>query len=83
MTEHKTYWFYFADTEGGEPIIRIKNKRKPSVTTIPWGGCWGLQEMYEGKWQMPCFPQITWGRLKQMHFIKKEPAVSKTETVAA
>jgi hypothetical protein len=72
--QHKSYWFYFADRDKFEPIIRIRSKRMPAVTTIPWGGTWGLQEFspINGEWVMPHPPEISWGRLKNMVFVKKE-----------
>ncbi len=88
MAERKYYWFIFGDLDGGR--IRIRSKRKPAATTIPRRGTWVLQEFdlmakpeislspgsinYAGKWVMPGFPEITWGRLSRLKFLGKEAA---------
>ena len=77
MGEMKYYWFVFCDYRISQSI-RIKSKRKPSAKTIPRSGTWVLQvyninrKTGECKWVMPCIPEITWGRLSHMKFIRKE-----------
>lgn len=66
------YWFYYEDGEG---LIRIKAKRRPGPSTRPTGHCWKLQEDQDGIWITPCFPEITWRMLREMHFVKKELAI--------
>ncbi len=69
MPELPYKWFYYGtDTD----MIRIKAKRKPSANTRPRSGTWVLQEKVNDKWVMPCFPEITWGTLILIPFIKKE-----------
>lgn len=73
MTAHKTYWFYYSSVPGEHSIIRIRGKRKPSIKSMPTRGTWVVQEIYEDKWQMPCFPEITWGTLSKLYFNGKDP----------
>lgn len=51
------------------PVI-IFAKHRPSLKNIPSRGTWVLKEWFEDKWVMPCFPEITYGRiLKDLKFI--------------
>ena len=61
-------YFYLCEDE---MIIRIKAKRRPSKYTIPKSSTWVVNEFCGRKWQMPCYPEITWGRLKELKFIGK------------
>lgn len=76
MVEIAFKWFVYADRNGGK--IRIKAKRKPGPRTIPLRGVWIVQEWAtnpttgECKWQMPCFPEITWGTLSRLTFVRRE-----------
>ena len=72
MGTHRWFYYYYADNAEGHAVIRIQHKRKPSgAKNGP--RIWTLRELdKEGKWVMPCFPEITWGRLSQMFFIRKE-----------
>lgn len=67
----RTY-FYYAHKEGGEAVIRIMAKRKPSAATIPAIGTWVARELIGNEWLMPSCPEITWGTLSKMVFLKRE-----------
>lgn len=71
MTKPRTFFYYYSSNGGDVADIRIKGRRKPNITTIPFGGTWVVRELTEGKWVMPVFPEITWGRLSKMRFIGK------------
>jgi len=63
--------FLYCDDISGN-ILKIFAKKKPSKEDIPYPLCgWILREWNNKtkKWDMPCFPLITWGRLKRMSFI--------------
>lgn len=63
-------YLYCDDVSG--IFIKIFAKRKPSRETIPYTIVgWSLREWNDKKkvWDMPCFPLITWGRLKKMTYI--------------
>ena len=63
-------YYYLCEDEG---IIRIKAKRKPAAKTIPKSSTWVVREYANssnsGKWIMPCYPEITWGRLSKLRYI--------------
>lgn len=60
------YEFY----KGG--IVRISGKYQPSLETTPKSGTWVLYEWKEGKFQMPCFPEVTWPVIRdKMKFIEE------------
>jgi len=69
--------FIYIDKKNRECPLLVSAKRKPSVHTIPRSGAWIIKEWhetlnttkYEGDWNLPCFPEITWGRLKELTFI--------------
>ncbi len=82
----KAYWFVYEETDNkGKQIsvIRIRAKRKPGPNTIPGSGAWVLQQFVpvvvntglftetHYRWEMPCFPEITWGRLKKMRLARR------------
>ena len=50
-------------------VIRIKAKRKPSFETMPRSGTWVVNELINGEWVMPCFPEIVWETLNKLKFI--------------
>lgn len=61
---------------GGSIVIRIVAGRKPGPNTKPSRGTWVVRELLPdlpgssiGKWQMPAFPEITWGILKDMEYL--------------
>lgn len=56
------YYYYFLEGQG---MIRIRAKRKPFPRPKPYA----CQEWFEDKWQMPCFPEIGFGKLKTMTYI--------------
>lgn len=80
----KEYYFYYSDGQP-HPIVRIRAKRQPGKNTIPRSGTWVVRQWIckpqragfftesVCAWEMPCFPEITWGRLSKMKFVKKEP----------
>lgn len=76
MAERAEYYFVYHTPEGGR--IRIRAKRKPLQTTIPARGTWVVQEWFrdektgECKWVMPCLPEISFGRLRKMEFVRRE-----------
>jgi len=80
----KAYWFIYENENGAR--IRIKAKRRPGPNTRPARGTWIVQEWVcrpavRGfftetvcNWQMPSFPEITWGTLQKLKFIEKVEA---------
>ena len=66
----KSYFYYLCEDNG---IIRISANSKPSRTNIPKRGTWIVNEYINssnsGKWIMPCYSEITWGRLSKMQYI--------------
>lgn len=62
------YHHYLAP-DGG--LIRIICHKRPSENTKPARGCWGVWELREGKWELPCFPEITWSTLKTFAYLGK------------
>ena len=66
-------YFYYLKTEDGlSTIVRIKTKRKPSASTRPVSGLWAINELRDGKFVMPCYPEVTWGTLADLEFIGKQ-----------
>lgn len=73
--------FLYIDKSDRNCPLLVSAKRKPSIHTIPRSGTWIIREwherqenrpdgrIYEGGWDIPCFPEITWGRLKELQFI--------------
>lgn len=59
------YWHYLADGD----LLRIKAARRPSKVSIPKRGTWVVYEYREGKWEMPCFPEINWKTLSSYEFL--------------
>lgn len=61
--ELKTYHYLHPD--GGVIAVRAyfrpSEKKKRRV--------WVVREFTEGKWQMPCCPEITWGTLKKLTYL--------------
>jgi hypothetical protein len=64
----KNYHYIFVDTG---VILRITEKRKPSLNTKPRSGTWIVKvfEKDSNGFVMPCFPEITWGVLKNATFL--------------
>ena len=55
-------------------VIRIKRYRKP--TRI--GKCYVVyQELLHGKWEAPCFPEISWTELKRHEYLGAVKAYGK------
>jgi hypothetical protein len=50
-------------------LIRIKTKRKPSLESTTKSGTWVVNELINGEWLMPCFPEIVWETLRKLKFI--------------
>jgi hypothetical protein len=61
-------YYYLCEDES---IIRVLAKRKPSETTVSRSGTWVVYEYDGKKWEMPCFPEITWKRLSELKYIGK------------
>jgi hypothetical protein len=40
---------------------------------MPKRGTLVVRELVNGKWEMPCFPEITWGVLKDLQFLGSIP----------
>lgn len=59
------YYHYAADNT----VIRVKASRRPSEKTKPKSGTWIVHERNNCNWEMPCFPEITWGILKTLEYI--------------
>jgi hypothetical protein len=63
--------------------LMITAKSRPSEKSIPKCGSWIVREWYrnnngiaettkeESKWDIPCFPEITWGMVKTLIFVGK------------
>jgi hypothetical protein len=51
--------------DGG--VIKIRSYRRPSEKSAR--GIWVVREFTDGKWQMPCCPEITWGTLKKLIYL--------------
>jgi hypothetical protein len=66
------YYLYVDTTNNNAPLL-VMSKTKPSEKRIPKRGTWIVKEWYTEpcKWVMPCFPEITWNRLKQLKYIGK------------
>ena len=63
---------YFYVTNITEEPIFVYAKQRPSKFTIPKSDTWVVREWEKGiGWGLPCFPEITWGRLKNFHYIGK------------
>ena len=67
---------YFYLTKNKNIPIYVTAKRKPSIYTMPKSGTWVVREWYDGGWHMPCFPEITWGMLKNFQYIGKINEIS-------
>ena len=50
-------------------LIRITNKRRPTLKGCPRTGTWVVREFTKGVWLMPAFPEITWGILKRGEYL--------------
>lgn len=50
-------------------LIKIKAHNRPSAETVSRRGTWVLREAWEGRWEMPCFPEVTWGTLKNLTYL--------------
>ena len=68
--------FHYLDPENGG-VIKIRASRQPSELTKPRNGTWVVREFTEGKWQMPCFPEITWNRLKDLQYLGSVKCVNE------
>jgi len=56
------YFTYYINC--GKPgLIRIQERKQPSEKNKK--GIWIVEEFYKGKFQMPCFPEITWETLRK------------------
>jgi len=62
-------FIYVTKNDRVNAVIRIKAKRKPSSETVGLSGTWVVYELYEGKWVMPCFPEITWRALRGFAYL--------------
>lgn len=63
-------YMYVTKTEHA-PVC-IYSKTKPSEKRIPFNGTWRIDEFSDGKWQMPCTAEITWGTIqKNLIFVGK------------
>ena len=64
------YYYYLTSKDR---IIRVWAKQKPSIHRTPKSGTWIVQEWEGEHWEMPCFPEITLEKLKQMIYLGKAP----------
>lgn len=53
-------WKHFLYIFEEKTLVRISARKKPSIESLPRSGTWVLYEWKEGKFQMPCFPEVTW-----------------------
>jgi len=60
--------FLYLHGEKSVPII-VHARSRPSEKSIPLRGTWVVKEFSADGWFMPCFPEITWGTLKNQKFI--------------
>lgn len=71
----REYYFYYR-LPGSADMLRIKGKRRPSLASKPKRGTWVVSELQnrDGSfgYAMPSFPEITWGRLRELIYIGKE-----------
>lgn len=63
-------YFHYSDLIG---VIRIKASRRPSESTKPRSGTWIVRELNKGEWEVPSFPEITWGILKDFEYLGSTP----------
>ena len=56
---------YFEKGKKAYPVKVFANKQ-PSEETKPKSGVWSLREWDGKSWIMPCFPEVTWGILKEL-----------------
>jgi len=63
--------YFYIVPRTGAPIF-VYAKRRPSQFTIPKRDTWVVREWERGiGWGLPCFPEVTWGILKNFHYIGK------------
>jgi hypothetical protein len=61
-------YHHYNTLDGG--VIRVRANRKPSELSAPANGTWVCYELSkEGKWEMPCIPQITWRTLSKFEYL--------------
>lgn len=65
--------FLYLDPVTEAPLMIIA-KTRPSLLSQPKSGTWVIREFYSGtcgthKWDIPCFPEITWPVLKKLIFV--------------
>ena len=63
--------YYYLDSK--QLPLRVRARVRPSEKHRR--GLWIVQEFSDGKWTMPCFPEIHWGILKKLTYIGKTPVV--------
>lgn len=70
-------WFYYLDEL--ECPIRIKAPQKPRLNRMPRSGTLIVHEFNsESKqWSIGCFPEVTWGVLKDLRYIGKTEVESQ------
>lgn len=67
---YKPNYHYYKTPEGD--IIRVAAHFRPSLKKRPKSHTWIVYEQNEeGKWEMACFPEVTWGRLSRLEYIGK------------
>ena len=60
--------YLYLELETDAPII-VFAWRRQSQLTVPESGAWVLKEWDGKKWQMPCYPEVTWGVLKKLKYV--------------
>ncbi len=63
----KEYFYYYRCPD--ESIIRIRGVRRPSRSQQ--SRTWVVREYNDSQWRIPCFPEITWGKLQTFDYIGK------------
>lgn len=63
----KAYHYFMPESKS---LLRIQHNRRPSLSTIPRSGTWLISEFNTelNRWEMGCFPEITWGTLKNLMY---------------
>jgi hypothetical protein len=64
-------YYRYLDTDNNG-IIEIKALRRPNIQSRPRSGTWIVREWTRRGWQIPNFPEITWGRLSKLIYLGSE-----------
>jgi hypothetical protein len=56
----------------GSGVIQVQAKKQPSEKTEPRNWGWIVEELIEGDFRMPCFPEVGWRRLSKMIYLGQD-----------